>query len=75
MNNEYKLEKLKAEHEQYTKELEQLELSVEDEIDYRTMQILVDEKLPAIRDKLTKIYSNILYLQEKITLELKSRKL
>jgi hypothetical protein len=79
MNNltsdELQLETLKAEYKQYTEELQQLELSVEDEIDYRTMQIIVDEKLPAIRDRLTEIYSDILYLQERIALELKARRL
>lgn len=73
--NERQLETLKTEHQQYTYELEQLERSVEEEKDYRTLQIIVDEKLPAMRDRLTEIYSEILFLQERIALELKTRRL
>ena len=73
--NEEQLEILKAEHKQYTYELEQLEKSVEEEKDYRTLQMIVDERLPDIRDKLTNILSDIIYLQERIALEFKSRRL
>lgn len=71
--NKHKLETLKAERQQYTYELEQLERSVVEEKYYRTRQITVDEKLPAIRDKLTELYSEILCLQERIANELKSK--
>ena len=75
MSNEQQLETLKAEQQRYSKELKELELSLGEEIDYRQMQVIVDEKLPAIRDKLTQIYSDIIYLQEQIATELKARKL
>lgn len=73
--NEQQLEALRAEHQRYTHELHQLERSVEEEKDYRMRQITVDDKLPAIRDKLTELYSEILFLQEQIALKLKSRRL
>lgn len=75
ITNEQQLETLRAEYQQYTYELEQLEKSVEEEKDYRTLHIIVDEKLPDIRDKRTNILSDIIYLQERIALELKSRRL
>lgn len=73
--NEHKLEKLKIEHEKYRTELEQLQLSVDDNKQYEGSLVTIDKQLTTIRSKLDRSYNKILNLQEKIALELKARRL
>lgn len=72
---EYRLEKLELEHEKYRKELEQLQLSVEEEKEYNGTSITIDKQLTKIRKKLDDSYNKILNLQDRIALELKARRL
>lgn len=75
MSNEQQLDKLKKDYSQYQKELEQLQLSVNESKEYEGTPINVDKQLTKIRKKLDDSYNKILNLQEKIALELKARRL
>lgn len=73
--NEQQLNNLKKEHESYQKELEQLQMSVEENKEYKDTIISVDKRLAKIRRKLDDSYNKIVNIQEKIALELKARRL